>query len=343
VINISEDITFFPDDIIFLLGAGASAPAGIMISDQMIQELKNIVETEKKEYKELFYYIYSSIIYSDQIQGNMTTKINIERFFHTINEIERKEKNELFPFIGSWNVKFQELIEDRYDELSKFKDFIQYNLKEWLSIKHSTDTKYNQGFFSFQQQLTHPLRIFTLNYDTCIEENMGSFSIELGFDPDTHRWDYRRFDSENDPEANIFLYKLHGSINWMDDENGITKKYDSIQRSPAIIFGTYNKINPGDPYLFLIHEFRKYCFKAKLLVIIGYSFGDDHINSIINQALLVNSELKLVIVSRNASKNERFANHTSKIKKIDEGADSYKSNLKINKLWEIYKELTKNE
>jgi len=64
-----------------------------------------------------------------------------------------------------------------------------------------------------------------------------------------------------------------------------------------LIFGRDFKLEAADPYLFYAYEFRKFSLSARLIVVIGYGFGDDHINKILSQALAVDAERQLFIIS----------------------------------------------
>ena len=99
----------------------------------------------------------------------------------------------------------------------------------------------------------------------------------------------------------IYFYKLHGSTDWYDDLNGRLTFTDAPNTIPddkaAIIFGTSYKLQYRDPFLFLAYEFRKWVLDCKLIICIGYGFGDPHINKIIQQALSQNSRRLLLSVS----------------------------------------------
>jgi hypothetical protein len=84
------------------------------------------------------------------------------------------------------------------------------------------------------------------------------------------------------------LYKLHGSTDWhyendiltFSDEPGAIDNKDA-----AIIFGSTYKLQYRDPFLFLAYEFRKWTLASRIIIAVGYGFGDEHINRIILQAL----------------------------------------------------------
>jgi hypothetical protein len=63
-----------------------------------------------------------------------------------------------------------------------------------------------------------------------------------------------------------------------------------------LIFGTSYKLQYVDPFLFLVYQLRRLSLSAKLLLVIGYGFGDEHINGILKQALRAGLK-KLVVVT----------------------------------------------
>lgn len=64
-----------------------------------------------------------------------------------------------------------------------------------------------------------------------------------------------------------------------------------------MIFGTQNKLQFADPYLCLFSAFRFHTLKAKLIICVGYSFSDEHINGLISQALKQNKTSKLLVAT----------------------------------------------
>ncbi|MBV9645220.1 MAG: SIR2 family protein, partial [Verrucomicrobia bacterium] len=105
------------------------------------------------------------------------------------------------------------------------------------------------------------------------------------------------------PPPQIYLYKLHGSINWKRDKQ--SKELFSVEQTEGIepedmevIFGRDFKLEAADPYLFYAYEFRRFTFVTRLIVSIGYGFGDGHINKILAQALKGDAERRLFVIAR---------------------------------------------
>lgn len=95
-------------------------------------------------------------------------------------------------------------------------------------------------------------------------------------------WDWRLFDEGPNEEIRIFLYKLHGSLDWSFAEDGTVSYSDSPSKIAdervALIFGTSYKLQYVDPFLFLAYQLRRWTLDAaRLVVAIGYGFMDEHI------------------------------------------------------------------
>ena len=70
-----------------------------------------------------------------------------------------------------------------------------------------------------------------------------------------------------------------------------------------VIFGKDFKLEAGDPYLFYAYEFRRYVFDARLIVAVGYGFGDPHINKMLAQGLHTRANIKLLVVCKFKNEN----------------------------------------
>lgn len=139
--------------------------------------------------------------------------------------------------------------------------------------------------------------IVTLNYDNALEIAKG-FATTLLLDSGPTPLDRRRHLSAVPGHGEtVRLIKLHGSFDWeLLDEPGQVRvlagtepwnRWDSRRATsirppaPGIIFGAGNKLRPDGPYLDLVGEFREALAHAKRLIVIGYSFRDDHVNELL--------------------------------------------------------------
>lgn len=179
--------------------------------------------------------------------------------------------------------------------------------------------------------LTRPLNlkrvnVFTLNYDTLVEQAADaegivlldgfvgtsrrifrpeSYDQDLYFPAETTEGRVHRFDRV------LHLCKLHGSIAWVadtatiDNPYGVTSTaFDPERELPLLIFPTPAKYGEtlGMPYSELFRRLAANVVRPQsVLFVVGYGFGDDHVNAIIRQALAVPSFTLVVVDPRPAS------------------------------------------
>jgi hypothetical protein len=288
------------DEIIILLGAGASCDANIPVSSQMIKELEELIENPNengwKEYKQLYYCMKSGVQYGFGIT-NKNEEINIESLVNTMDELIKSYEHPIFPFVGSWVPRLVELAGEGFIKIKKLKNLIIEQLKTWMKVNHDELCDYYYGIIKFQNEFQFPLNIFSLNYDDCLEKQCRKHNIECNRGFSNYIWEYKNFEKQNDIIDRINLYKLHGSIDWEINDNNVEEK-DGVIEKPAIIFGTSYKLQYIDPFLYLLYEFRRQTLESstKIINCIGYSFNDEHINGILGQALIKDNSKKLISV-----------------------------------------------
>ena len=295
--------TFKHDELVVLLGAGASVEAGIPDSNEMVRRVERATtEGEWKDYLELYRYLRSSVFYADGLEGitGSSVPFNIERLVNVLDELRKKERHTLYPFVGAWNPKLQDVAGARFERVHELRERIVSVLRgQWVALAESEAADYYRGLLRFQEEFGHALRVFSLNYDLCVEKSCGQNTVQRGF---TGRvWDWRLFDEAPNEETRIFLHKLHGSLDWSIAEDGTVSYSDSPSKIPdervALIFGTSYKLQYVDPFLFLAYQLRRWTLEAaRLVVAIGYGFMDDHINGILGQALRQNNTRRLLAV-----------------------------------------------
>ncbi|AXP82029.1 hypothetical protein CJ739_2966 [Mariniflexile rhizosphaerae] len=294
------------EHLLFLLGAGASVDAGIPISNQMVNEIEKLIinHDDWKSYKDLYFYLKSSINYSDGILGKFNELFNVERLLIVISEIEKRESNIMYPFIGTWNIRLLDLGGNNFENIRNFHKLIRKQLNEWVGLRNYDDANYYQSFSSLSTDVANLMNVFTLNYDMCFENIVGKDkTIELGFTKETNEWHQSNF--ENIEGKHYNLYKLHGSIDWYLSKEKLFKS-QKIESEPELIFGIQHKMTSVDPYFYYSSILRNCCFnEAKIIVVIGYSYADEYVNVILSQALNSRSELRIINVAPLFGKNEQ--------------------------------------
>lgn len=166
--------------------------------------------------------------------------------------------------------------------------------------------------------------VFTTNYDLFNERAMdrrgipycNGFSgvIERRFNPAMFRYSLaEQLDISSRKwsavDSFIYLCKLHGSVNWIEDGETLfpIRELADVPASPegrVLIYPTPAKQSASfvSPYADLFREFQSQIVRDQsVLVTCGYSFGDQHINNIIFQALTI-PNFRLIIFAAEDSK-----------------------------------------
>ena len=174
------------------------------------------------------------------------------------------------------------------------------------------------------------LNIFTTNYDLYSEKAMDLLGIHYVngftggiskfFNPTIFNYALaEKMDLSQSKWSVIdnffYLYKIHGSVNWIEaeGENKLFKvqeiqdpKFENLAEREIMIYPTPLKYNAsfGSPYSDLFREFqRRLMMNNNILVTIGYSFNDEHINNLIFQAFTIPS-FRLIIIGEPTENNK---------------------------------------
>lgn len=319
--NAPEECKFRAEDVIVLLGAGASVEAGLLSSEGMMRQLSdNILSNEKKvarkwgKYNHLYRAVKSSILYGHHLVSSNacseTEMINIEELVNVLTELAKAEAHPIYPFIAAWNMELTKYGGADFANLKDFRrDIVNELVGSWVNVKNDEDCLYYKNFYRYWEETRNTLRIFSLNYDMCVERACGLGNVCRGFRPIKMDdgcirkvWKDGQMDDEAADQLPIILYKLHGSIDWRrekmsrmlycEDSPDPCSDIDDYQ----LIFGTTYKLSYQDPFLYQISELRKFSGRARLIIAIGYGFNDDHINEIIGKSMSQRDDVKLLSV-----------------------------------------------
>jgi hypothetical protein len=183
------------------------------------------------------------------------------------------------------------------------------------------------------------ISLFTVNYDPVtdaimeIAEQMKIPSYD-GFKP-RGRWDPSGY---NDIKKGFNIYRLHGSMSWIKQGAHVINTRDYSRRSGntkhLIIYPGYkgNPENEEEEVFYYPHNaLRTQLEKTDLLIVIGFSFRDNHINSILNNAFKKNPGLKLIVI------NDKLPQGLSKLETYNENSvvhikDKFGNNSAIENL-----------
>lgn len=154
------------------------------------------------------------------------------------------------------------------------------------------------------------LGIVTLNYDQLVERAASTFGLSVSTGAELWdgglRW---RFE-----DGHVPLLKLHGSMNWRasrplhrDSGNlvpcvglyevpGLDDAAPNGLVTPAVIFGSGAKDTPFSVFPTLTRTFHDWLDDSELLVIVGYSFHDPHVDAAIQRWASLASSRRIVVI-----------------------------------------------
>jgi hypothetical protein len=160
-------------------------------------------------------------------------------------------------------------------------------------------------YLSSLLNLEGTLQVATLNYDRAIEimaaKNKVSLDTGIGLWRGGAGWSWAK-------GARIKLLKLHGSIDWVEEyeeagrgrmpEPKVRVTADPIAegRPPYVVFGRRGKLRADGPFLAMLLEFEAMLARTRRLVIVGYSFRDDHVNTVLGRWLNLDSHNEVILI-----------------------------------------------
>lgn len=140
-----------------------------------------------------------------------------------------------------------------------------------------------------------PIEIFTVNYDVLVEHGLEAERIPMfdgfvgSYRPFFHPDSLRR--SESAPGANwTRLWKMHGSVTWrrIDQDGRVRVVRGEPDLAGEMIYPSFQKYDESrqQPYAAFTDRLSRFLEQDDaLLIVAGFSFGDEHINNLIFGAL----------------------------------------------------------
>ncbi|UCH62181.1 MAG: SIR2 family protein [Fidelibacterota bacterium] len=186
---------------------------------------------------------------------------------------------------------------------------------EMVWIEDEQKIKYIEPLITLEQG--DVVTIASLNYDNVIELCAEKMDIKVA----TGLTSWSQVGVIDPPKNGIELLKLHGSVDWDLQQNQRTRNkipHDIIQRAkiedirkgyryrPAVVFGSGNKLTAQGPFIELFRAFGRRIENCILLVTIGYSFRDEHINEVLKRWLNANVERQMIVITREGSDPNRI-------------------------------------
>ncbi len=290
----------------FLIGAGCSACADLPLISELTTRVlahNSLSRTDKQILN----------IVKESFAGSQTS--HIEHFISEIVDWLAIAQRRTSQGVGDKTIEIGE-VSFSADELRE----TTYNIKKAIACithKRSVSIDTHKDFIHSvhvpirpgRPQSQIPVDYLVLNYDTLFEDALALEQVTYtdGFEGGVTAW-WREGQFEQDNlQARVF--KLHGSIDWYELPHDplprrVNTTIDMQQADglPILIWPSSTKYRESqlDPFAQLMDYARNVLngqqVAQRLLIICGYSFGDDHINLEIDKALRENNAELTVVV-----------------------------------------------
>lgn len=314
----------------FLLGCGCSSYISEIDTVETDIGVPTMIALAKKFYTDIIPTSDKKWL-KDSLKLDITTSVfkdNLEKFLGTLHSI--------YFFYETTGQEDEEDAKKIAEIITLARNFLLEKCLNESNRKTNTDKDLIDLYKSFYRKLLYrnsnllKPNIFTTNYDLYSEIALDKLGIHYvnGFSGGIKKYfnptifNYALAEKMDLSQSKwsvidnfIYLYKIHGSLNWIQDEED-TKlfrvreiqetSYDNLKAKEVImIHPTPLKQNAsmGSPYSDLFREFQKKLMQNNnVLITLGYSFSDEHINNLIYQAFTIPSFRLIVLGDKKASK-----------------------------------------
>lgn len=153
-----------------------------------------------------------------------------------------------------------------------------------------------------------PIEVFTTNYDLLAEQALEEQGVPFfdGFSGSRYPFfDIHSVEDNKLPSYWTRLWKLHGSVNWKTVNGDVCRVSKDVTGSPELIYPSKLKYDQSRkmPFLAMSDKLTNFLLKPHaVLLVCGYSFGDEHINDTIINALKVNQSANVIALMYGAMK-----------------------------------------
>ena len=261
---------------LILLGAGASVEAGLPTSRMLDAQLRS---------SNPVYTAISSLL-AEAGLVDFERAVRLLRFLADLDEPASLSSDVSLMLEGTLQEQVLRLAQvplskknlaaEAGDELTRIMGNIRTSL--WIDPSEADRVTYLAALVQAQFGST----IATLNYDNTIELAGGIDHPAIKTSGDHHVGVPPRGPNH------VRLLKLHGSSDWRFYREAVMAGGDPmglVEYEPAVVIGTGNKLRHYGPFLEIYRTFRSSMEVADQLIIIGYGFGDAHINFVLDQVI----------------------------------------------------------
>lgn len=331
----------YKQKLLIIVGAGASIEFGMPSANAISGIFRDLNIRKVKEDVVIYNYIEDNIqkYFNLNPKKGLIKKTNFEEVLYLLYFIDSlynsNYKNPISVFIDPLNkTQFFTEIKDKISEFN-FSNIanllIDYLLKYFRDKCKDIQRKYNDELSKvrcFLEELSkeYEIGIISLNYDDIFYQAKQSlftgFNSDGEFKPldvlDRDKWD--------------FIYYLHGSVHfdmkisetdshkifWQDNLNNefsansfgrnLNKTMEEVILPNSVIIAGYEKTNQiqRNPFRTYYSIFDKLVYKADKFLVIGYGFGDIHVNNALN-LIKENRKRNIVIIDYSCDTQDPMA------------------------------------
>jgi len=282
----------------FFLGAGTSMSIGIPGIDKLTNEIKKLLGKESL--------VLFNGIEKDCNVSNVEIILNRLRTYREL--IGDNSEREYAGIKGKENA--QKLDSDICSAISKI-------VQKDVDMKTTPHIVFSQWLKALSSERESPVELFTTNYDLFLERAMEQCAVpyfdgfvgavQPFFAPEAVEAINTNYDGQYfPPKGWTRLWKIHGSINWyiikspIDNSERISRICsDYTNSTELVIFPSREKYQQSRklPFIAFQDRLRRFLSQGEcLMIVLGYSYSDQHINDIIIQGLKSNPRLAVLSI-----------------------------------------------
>lgn len=223
-----------------------------------------------------------------------------------------------YPFGSEWSdIPFllREIIAESILELQNHHKAIEF--KQLIELQHN--------FIEAVCNKDDEISVMSLNYDDCVYDSLVGLGFEKGFSKIDQRYS-RQIDIDKFMHAKKVAYFPHGHLKfqftdndnvtfWSDSNQANEERWDGIN---GVAVGSTLSVLPGKfaynyntflstgqtkddglnhlPYAIYYQRLAIDLFKSDTVYVIGYSFGDNHVNRLLRSFLQLSTNNRIIII-----------------------------------------------
>nr|WP_154923552.1 SIR2 family protein [Microbacterium testaceum] len=354
------------DRIVVLLGAGASADAGLPLTSglaRLVVERANDLDKKRRQlppgppgFVTALNAVYASMVgHQGQRGSNPLTAVNIETLISAVRLLQDRDHHEVAPFVSAWSAALSDfpstdlpsesgrkiadaigrgMLDGHSDygaiaehvaiiaraalrpDLSRpFREAEQFVLHSLVDILSAfDDVDYLTPLVDLARTQKDGLDVITLNYDLTVERAATEHGVEVA--RGIEDWQPGAPIDLPPRQGVLNLLKLHGSLDWRREhpELGVspllapprlrviepqtTTDDARVEDLPWIVVGDREKLATDGPTLALLFAAGSALQRGTHLAVVGYSFGDAHINAMIRDWLAADPRRTISVLDK---------------------------------------------